>query len=76
MSDRTIDEQLIHLILSRLERISADSIWAHRASGIRGALLKLSNIDEFRKSHKQQDIQYLLSLGFDLLEKDAQKRIE
>ena len=70
----TKDDQLIQLLVSRLERISADSIWAHRASGIRGALLKISNNNRFRNSLKQQDLQYLLSHGFDLLEKDAQNR--
>lgn len=28
------------LLVARLERLSADSFWAHRASGIRGALLR------------------------------------
>jgi len=74
MSEMTKDDQLIQLLVSRLERISADSIWAHRASGIRGALLKISNNNRFRNSLKQQDLQYLLSHGFDLLEKDAQNR--
>lgn len=27
------------MLLARLERVPADSIWAHRASGLRGALL-------------------------------------
>jgi hypothetical protein len=31
---------LIQLLLARLERISADSPLAHRASGVRGALLR------------------------------------
>ena len=31
---------LIRLLLARLERIYADSIWAHRASGVRGRLLR------------------------------------
>jgi hypothetical protein len=31
---------LIQLLLSRLERISVDSPLAHRASGLRGALLR------------------------------------
>jgi len=35
---------LIQLLLSRLERISVDSPLAHRASGVRGALLR--SIDE------------------------------
>lgn len=28
-------------LVSRLERLSADSVWAHKASGIRGALLRI-----------------------------------
>jgi len=35
----TDQTQLIRLLLSRLERVSVDSYWAHRASGVRGALL-------------------------------------
>jgi hypothetical protein len=31
---------LISLLIARLERISADSYCAHRASGIRGALMR------------------------------------
>ena len=33
--------QLIRILTDRLERISADSVWAHRASGIRGSLLRI-----------------------------------
>ena len=40
-----IEKQAV-LCISRLERLSVDSIWAHRASGVRGALLKL--LDEFQ----------------------------
>jgi hypothetical protein len=28
------------LLATRLERLSADSLWAHRASGVRGSLLR------------------------------------
>lgn len=31
----------MELLISRLERLSADSIYAHQASGYRGALLRL-----------------------------------
>ena len=31
---------LARQLASRLERLSADSVWAHRASGVRGALLR------------------------------------
>jgi hypothetical protein len=32
--------KLARLLVARLERLSADSIWAHRASGARGELLR------------------------------------
>ena len=32
--------QTIHQLINRLERLSADSVWAHRASGMRGSLLR------------------------------------
>ncbi|MHB0966763.1 MAG: hypothetical protein ACYC36_09960 [Bellilinea sp.] len=30
----------LHLLIARLERLSVDSHWAHRAAGMRGGLLK------------------------------------
>jgi hypothetical protein len=33
--------ELAQMLARRLERLSADSLWARRASGARGALLKL-----------------------------------
>jgi hypothetical protein len=35
------DGKLIQMLLARLERISVDSYWAHRASGVRGSLIKV-----------------------------------
>ena len=32
--------ELAQRLAARLERLSADSVWAHRASGVRGALLR------------------------------------
>ena len=32
--------KLIQLLLTRLERISANPVWAHRASGISGVLIR------------------------------------
>jgi hypothetical protein len=42
------------MLTERLERISADSIWAHRASGVRGSLLRL--LDEGEKGHQPDPI--------------------
>jgi hypothetical protein len=38
--------ELLRLLTSRLERLSVDSIWARRASGLRGSLVKaIENVD-------------------------------
>jgi hypothetical protein len=38
MPEPTLDE--LYPLIARLERLSADSGWAHRAAGLRGCLLK------------------------------------
>ena len=78
---------LARLLASRLERISADSIWARRASGIRGNLLKLIEIMEsragvggFRPSSLDQSEEEILARAdrlirssFDILAKAARE---
>lgn len=58
------------LLVSRLERLSADSYWAHQASGVRGSLLRLIERYE-RQSHlSEAELRHLetaLQLGFRLL---------
>ena len=49
------DIQFISLLISRLERISADSYWAHRASGVRGALLRV--LSDLENGHQVQDVE-------------------
>ena len=71
-------------LVAKLERLSADSIWAHRASGLRGALLRaieeleqdgtttrLSNSAIENKS--LEHIDRLITAGFDILEKAARE---
>jgi hypothetical protein len=44
MVQEAYEEELLEqaaILVSRLERISADSVWAHRSSGLRGSLLRL-----------------------------------
>ena len=55
------------VLLIRLERISADSQWAHQASGVRASIAKsLSNSQPDLGSLEQ-----LLDTGFNILEKAA-----
>lgn len=62
------------LLLERLERIPADSIWAHRASGVRGSLLKI--MDQLEKGQEVEgpEIQRLVSYGFQILESVAREK--
>jgi hypothetical protein len=58
-----------------LERISADSRWARRSSGIRGALLKqLDRVEnEPGPDGQQQTLEPLIAAGYDLLIKAARE---
>jgi hypothetical protein len=63
--------ELIRLLLARLERISVDSYWAHRASGIRGSLLRALEKLEAGRPFQRSRLNALLAQGFDILEKAA-----
>lgn len=66
---------LTRLLLARLERISADSFWAHRASGIRGALLRVVEQVEAGTDADASYVNYLIECGFDILDKTAREKI-
>lgn len=57
------------MLLSRLERISVDSYWAHRASGVRGALLRALEKLENGRPVSRSDLKRMVDLGFAILEK-------
>ena len=63
--------ELIRLLLARLERISADSYWAHRASGVRGSLLRALEKLEAGRPIQTSRLDALMAKGFDILEKAA-----
>lgn len=69
------DERLARqarILLDRLERLSADSTWAHQASGLRGSLIRCLN----QFNEESVDLGYLeelLARGFDILTKAARE---
>jgi len=71
MKPQTIEEKLIQLLLERLERISVDSYWAHRASGVRGALIHSL---EAQEKPDRQTLENLSKLGFQILERAAREK--
>ena len=66
--------QLIRLLLARLERVSVDSYWAHRASGIRGALLRALEKVEAGQAVDEPGLRRLMDKGFKILERAAEER--
>ena len=74
--DREHRLQLARLLVQRLERLSADSSWARRASGVRGALLRALEQAERGPGLDERDWQRLqadLDWWFYALKKAAQE---
>ncbi len=66
--------QLVQLVLARLERVSVDSYWAHRASGVRGSLLRTLERLEVGETVSEPELQQGLRQGFAILERAARER--
>jgi len=71
MSSPTSEIEILQLLLSRLERISADSHEAHRASGLRGALLRELEQIEAGRHVDEIHLKVLEEKGFVILQKAA-----
>ena len=67
------NDKLIRLLLARLERISVDSYWAHRASGVRGALVKFLEQMEKGETIDLTSLQASLRVGFEILKRAAEE---
>ena len=59
------------ILVERLERLSADSLWAHRASGLRAALDKEMEKVTTGEESVSGKLQFLIRSGFEILEKAA-----
>jgi len=64
---------LISMLLHRLERISADSVWAHRASGLRGSLLNMLEQFEEGNSPEPAELKSTMRYGFHILREAAKE---
>jgi hypothetical protein len=62
--------ELAWQLILRLERLSADSHYAHRASGVKGSLLKC--LEQTKPNESQTELlEWLIDTGFEILEKAA-----
>ena len=83
MKDTQLLVYQMKLLTERLEKLSPDSNWARRASGVRGALLKLLPELEATLIYNElmmenvvanlDTIEYLLDCGYDFLERAAKE---
>ncbi len=68
--------ELARLLSARLARLSADSSWARRASGLRGSLLKAIEAVEKGEGDPQETrrhLEHLVRRGFEILENAARE---
>lgn len=69
------DLRTLQFLLARLERISADSVVAHHASGVRGAMLRVVEKLEAGRPVSGQVVRRLIESGYSLLEKAAAEKV-
>lgn len=65
----------LQFLLSRLERISADSSVAYRASGVRGSMLRMVEKLEAGRPVSDQDVRRLVESAYSLLQTAAKEKI-
>lgn len=68
------DLNLIRMLSERLERISADSVWAHRASGVRGTLLDILDEIENQDAITNDAIDRVINNGMEILKAAAKEK--
>ncbi len=68
--------ELVKRLVDRLEHLSVDSIYAHRASGLRGSLLRFTELLERGgrlDNNDQTRLEQLVADGFEILELAARE---
>jgi hypothetical protein len=63
---------LLRLLAERLERLSVDSHWARRASGLRGNIIKIVEQAEDGESIPKNRLDLLTDTAFDILRRAAE----
>lgn len=64
---------IIQLLTPRLERLSVDSIWARRASGLRRSLVKVLEAEAAGQALDPAHLDELIERTFDILSKSARE---
>jgi len=71
----TLNQQteLLRLLAARLERLSADSRWARRASGLRGNIIKILEEVDKGETDVGRRLEFLTDAAFDILRQAGQE---
>lgn len=67
------DAEFLHMLARRLERLNVDSLWARRASGTRGNIIKLVAEIEAGEEIDPARLKPLIERAFRVLEHAAQE---
>ena len=65
--------ELLRMLTRRLERLSVDSVWARRASGLRGSLIKALSAAEAGAPPTTEHLDLLIERSFEILSKAARE---
>ena len=72
-SEFSSQTRLLRLLVSRLERLSVDSHWARRASGLRGNIVKVLEEADSGQIIPGARLSLLTDAAFDILRRAAQE---
>ena len=67
------DVELLRLLAKRLERLSVDSLWARRASGLRGNIIKVLEEFDTGQDVEPERLNPLIERAFEVLRHAAQE---
>lgn len=65
--------ELLRMLTKRLERLSVDSIWARRANGLRGSLVKALVAADEGAPPTLEHLNLLIERSFEILSKAARE---
>ncbi|MBI4731107.1 MAG: hypothetical protein HY781_03075 [Chloroflexi bacterium] len=65
--------ELLRLLTSRLERLSVDSYWARRASGLRGNIVKVLEEADSGLEVSRERLDLLVNRSFEILRQAARE---
>jgi len=68
-----VDIELLRLLVGRMERLSVDSIWARRASGLRGNMVKVLEEIDAGQEVESARVDRLTKRAFEVLRNAAQE---